>query len=273
MKIRITLILLSFIASLTAYSESVFADQYTYDSLGRVESVEYEDGSKAVFQYDKNGNIESVQSDGKKQSIEEGGSQDDSGDDNNDGKDHENTGKGGVGNLNAGDVKKTEGKPGESEGKLNSKDDPASNPATQEKQTDTIKASIKTGSYQLSEDGTATFVAVKSPKSKSVKIPDTIKYNGKKYKVTVIEKEAFRDHQNLKKVTIGKNITTIRSKAFYGCGKLKKVIIKSAKLKKIEKGAFSKISKDVVFSISKKKSKKYKKLLKKSGLKKMKIKS
>ncbi len=242
-----------------------FADQYTYDSLGRVESVQYDDGTKAVFRYDKNGNIESVETEGTLQINEEDSNQDDgrkgkqndsgnhsednSGNDSkeqtNTGKDSNgdvNTGKNGSGIINAGDEKKTEEK------------------------TDIVEVNTKTGRYRLTEKGTASFVAVRSSKSKTVKIPDTIKYKGKKYKVTVIEKEAFRNHKKLKKVTIGRNITTIRAKAFYGCKKLKKVVIKSTKLKKIEKGAFSKISKKAVFSIAKKKRKKYKTLLRKSGL-------
>ena len=131
MEKRIAIILLCFIASLTLMLTSVSADQYTYDSLGRVEAVEYDDGSKAVFQYDQNGNIESLETEaGKSSSV--GGNPGNGG------------GKDDTGNLNAGEAKKTEGEPGESAEKQNPKDDPASNPATKEKQSDSIKVSTKT---------------------------------------------------------------------------------------------------------------------------------
>nr|MCR5102950.1 leucine-rich repeat domain-containing protein [Eubacterium sp.] len=51
----------------------------------------------------------------------------------------------------------------------------------------------------------------------SVTIPATVKINGKSYKVTAIEANAFKGNKKLKTVTIGKNITTIGKGAFSGC--------------------------------------------------------
>lgn len=54
---------------------------------------------------------------------------------------------------------------------------------------------------------------------------------------------------------------------FAGCSKLKKITIKSTKLKKIGKNAFKGINKKAVIRIPKSKNKTYKKLLKKGGVK------
>ena len=62
-------------------------------------------------------------------------------------------------------------------------------------------------------------------------------------------------------------ITKIKKKAFYKKKNIKKVIIKSLKLKKIGKFAFAKISKKAVIKVPKKKFKKYKKLLKRAKFK------
>lgn len=56
----------------------------------------------------------------------------------------------------------------------------------------------------------------------------------------MIGKKAFNKCKKLKKVTIGKNVKTIKAKAFANSKKLKTVIIKGKKLKKVEKNAFNK---------------------------------
>ncbi len=70
------------------------------------------------------------------------------------------------------------------------------------------------------------------------------------------------------KVVIGKNISSIGKQAFYGCKKLKSIVIKTEKLtaKKVGGSAFKKISSKVKVSVPKKKKTEYKKLLKKKGL-------
>ena len=82
----------------------------------------------------------------------------------------------------------------------------------------------------------------------SVTIPKSVKYDGKKYKVTGIEKNAFAKASKLKKVTI--KSTTITSSG---------------------KNAFKKLNKAAKIKVPKKKLKAYKKLLKKAGVKKQKI--
>ena len=74
--------------------------------------------------------------------------------------------------------------------------------------------------------------------------------------------------KKLQKVTIGKYVKSIGDKAFYRCGKLKKLQIKSTVLKKVGKNALKGINKKAVIHVPKSKKKSYKKLLqkKKTGL-------
>ncbi|MDD5999275.1 MAG: leucine-rich repeat domain-containing protein, partial [Lachnospiraceae bacterium] len=119
-------------------------------------------------------------------------------------------------------------------------------------------------------------------------IPAYVKVDGVSYKVTRIEdgackgmtnlksvtignsitkigRQAFMNCKNLKKVQIGKNVTSIEKQAFYGNKKLKQVVIKSTKLKKIGKNAFSGISKTTKFKVPRGKGDSYKKMIQKSG--------
>ena len=98
--------------------------------------------------------------------------------------------------------------------------------------------------------------------------------NGKKAGKVILL--GFKKKSGAKKVVVAKKvkykgkiyiITKIKKKAFYKKKKVKKVIIKSLKLKKIGKFAFAKISKKAVIKVPKKKFKKYKKLLKRAKFK------
>lgn len=132
---------------------------------------------------------------------------------------------------------------------------------------------------------TVKVTGVNSNKTTNVKIPATVKYNGETYKVTEIEKNAFKNNkkiksviignnvtivgdkafygcEKLKKVVIGKKVTTIGKSAFYGCGKLQTIEIKSTKLKKVGSKAFKKIHKKAVIYTPKKMKEKYQKLFK-----------
>lgn len=68
-------------------------------------------------------------------------------------------------------------------------------------------------------------------------IPGSVTINGVKCRVTEINNKAFKNFENLKKVTIGQNVTKIGKQSFYGCGKLTTVII-GANVKTIEKQSF-----------------------------------
>lgn len=86
-----------------------------------------------------------------------------------------------------------------------------------------------TGSYKVStadmSNGTVTYMAPLDKKLSKVTIPDTVVIGGVTYKVTAIEKGAFKNNQYLKTITIGNNIKTIGDSAFYNCKKLNTVKI------------------------------------------------
>ncbi len=133
------------------------------------------------------------------------------------------------------------------------------------------KAGVK---YEVNEDGTVAVKATTKKNVKSVNVPATVKVDGKSYKVTEIAKGAFKNNKKLTQVVIGKNVTKIGANAFSGAKNLKKITIKSTKLKSVGKNAIKGINKKAVIKAPKAKVKAYKKLFSaKTGFKKtMKIK-
>lgn len=117
----------------------------------------------------------------------------------------------------------------------------------------------------ISENAASVVSIDNKNKIKSLVVQDTVKIDGKVIPVTTIEASALSGAKKLTKVTIGKNITEIKSKAFKSCKKLKTVIIKSQKLKKVAKNAF-KGCKKITIKVPKSKKKAYKKLFKKAKI-------
>ena len=138
---------------------------------------------------------------------------------------------------------------------------------------------------------TITKLSAKDKKAKKVTIPKTVTVDNVEYQVTSIAAKAFKNSKklqtvvipdtiteigagsfegckNLKSVTIGKNVTSIGKNAFKNCKNLKKITVKSAKLKKVGKGALTGINKNCVIKVPKKQLKSYKSLLKGKGQKK-----
>ncbi len=142
-------------------------------------------------------------------------------------------------------------------------------PAVNRKKTATQKG------IRYTVSGKNAVVSKMTKKTASVSIPARVKIGGKYYPVTQISANAFKNNKKLKKVTIGKNVKTIKKNAFYGCRSLKRVVFKGKKVTAVGKNAFKRIAKKAVIRVPKKVLKKYKKLLnKKVGVtKKMKIKS
>lgn len=283
------------------------AKKYKYDSLDRVEKVQYEDGGTVTYTYDANGNIKSVTTnEGKKDPSgrdEEsgqnntGGTGGKNGEENpdmggengqdspkdTDGKNGQNTANTGGGNQGAGTDGNTgntgmgelDGQPaGEATtgmgGQADAQTGEAGAGSASSKDYTGKMVSTKTAGYQITRDGKTKEAAfLKAGKGKTtMKIPDTITYKGNRYKVTQIGSGACKGNTKLKKITVGKYVTTIGAKAFYGCKSLKKVTITSKKLKKVGSKAFTNTHKKLVVKVPKSKLKSYQKLLKGKGMKK-----
>lgn len=96
--------------------------------------------------------------------------------------------------------------------------------------------------YTVTGSATVSVTGAGSRKIKSITIPATVRYKGKTYKVT-----------------------SIGSKAFYKCSKLKSITIKSKSMKSVGKNAFKGISKNVKVTVPKSKYNAYRKLFTKAG--------
>ena len=105
-------------------------------------------------------------------------------------------------------------------------------------------------------------------KMSSVKIPDTVKLKKRTYKVVGISNNAFKNNRKLSKITLGKNLSYIGEKAFYNCSRLKRVTIKSKKIKKttVKRNAFKGTKKTIKIIVPKKKKSSYKKILFEKGI-------
>lgn len=139
----------------------------------------------------------------------------------------------------------------------------AKNAAQPPKKGDIIPA--KDGSrYQVVDANakTAKLVAVKSKKATKLNVPATVKLNGETYKVTIVGKNVMSKNKKLTKVILGKNVTTIETKAFFGCTKLKTVQLKGKALKKVGKQAFKKTYAKMVVSSEEDEQERKAKLLK-----------
>lgn len=99
------------------------------------------------------------------------------------------------------------------------------------------KLKYKKNQYVVTAEGMVAFVKPGTKKITSLSIPAQIKSNGHTYTVSEIKSKAFNGCKKLKKITIGKNIRVIGTKAFYKCTALKKILIPS-KVEKIGKNAF-----------------------------------
>ena len=125
----------------------------------------------------------------------------------------------------------------------------------------------KEGTLDGKTKGKVTVVGLKKKSLKKVSIKSLLTVNGVKYKVTAIDKKAFKKGKKLKSIVIGKNVTKIAKGAFAGCKKLKSIKIKSKKIKKFVKGTFKGVKKTCVIKVPKAKKKVYAKKIKKTGFK------
>lgn len=109
-----------------------------------------------------------------------------------------------------------------------------------------VGKTVKRGNckYRITKQGTgsgeAAFVGVVK-KTAAVKIAASFKYQGITFQVTSVKAGALKGNKKITRLVVGKNVTSIGTKAFYGCRKLRKVEFKGKKVTKIGKGAFGKI--------------------------------
>ncbi len=102
-------------------------------------------------------------------------------------------------------------------------------------------------------------------KGKTVRIPPTVTKNGITYKVVSIKQSAFKGNKKITKAIIGKNVETIGTRAFYGCRKLKTILIRSRKLRSAGAKAIKNIHKKATIQCPKKQYKKYQKIFNKKA--------
>ena len=115
------------------------------------------------------------------------------------------------------------------------------------------------------EQGNGTDTAIKTFQAKNIKYTVT---STKEVKVTGTAKKSICSvtiPATVKYKRTTYKVTSIGSKAFYNCKKLKTVTIKSRKLKSVGKNAFKGIYKKAKVTVPKSKYKAYRKLLKKAG--------
>lgn len=82
-------------------------------------------------------------------------------------------------------------------------------------------------------------------------VPATVKIQGRTCTVVEVGAKAFKGNTKLKKVILGKNVTTIGKQAFSGCKNLSSVQLKGKALKKIGSQAFKKTSAKLTVSAKK----------------------
>ncbi len=122
-----------------------------------------------------------------------------------------------------------------------------------------------TGSYvyKVTGDDTAALVKCTKTKIKNVKVPSSVTIDGKVYKVTKIEKNAFKKCKKVETVMIGAYVTEIGNNAFSGKTKLIRVENQGFALDKFGKDAFKSANDDTFFLIKAPSYSKYKKIVKK----------
>lgn len=148
--------------------------------------------------------------------------------------------------------------------------------------------------YKVTKVGKEVELKMSKSTAKKVTINTVTGTDGVKYKVTSIGSKAMRNHKKMTSLTIGDNVKTIGANAFSGCTKLTtvnlgktsksnltaigksafsgckklgKVTIKSTKLSSVGKQAFKGTKSSLKVKVPSRQLAKYKKILKKSGLK------
>ncbi len=124
---------------------------------------------------------------------------------------------------------------------------------------------IKQLKYRITGKSTVSCIGTTTKTVKKVKIPKTVKWNGKTYRVTRIGEKAFANCRKLKEVILGSEIKVIEEKVFYRDEKIRTIKIKSKKIKKIGTKTFYGVSRKVKILVPKSRQKKYAKMINQSS--------
>lgn len=103
--------------------------------------------------------------------------------------------------------------------------------------------------------------------SKKLIIPASITQNGNTFNVSELDNKAFKGNKQLRRVTIGKNVTKIGKECFAGCSNLAVIEFKGTKITSIGKYAFKGINTKVKIKVPAKMSKDERTKLKKMLIK------
>ena len=146
---------------------------------------------------------------------------------------------------------------------------------------------IKNVRYKIKDDNNVVVTGSGKKNLKKLQIPGTVKISDRLYKVTSIQKKAFKGQKKLEMVSIGNYVTDVGNEAFAECPKLKKIqfgtglkrlgkkvlykdkklkkiIFKGKKLKKIGKKTFYGVPRRVDIRAVRSKVKYYAKLINRS---------
>lgn len=99
----------------------------------------------------------------------------------------------------------------------------------------------------------------------SVEIPDNVNIGSAHYKVVEIGSNAFKNQTGITKVSIGKNVKSIGSYAFYNCKKLTRIRILSSHLNSVGKNALKGIPRAARMEVPSAKADAYRKMFKRAG--------
>jgi carbohydrate binding family 6 len=116
--------------------------------------------------------------------------------------------------------------------------------------------------YRITKSKTVSVTKLLKKNQTTVKIPEKVTYKGVKYNVSSIDKKVFFNNKKIRKVVIGRNITTIGAGNFLNCTNLKSITFKGTRAPKIGTRSFLKVNKKCKITISKKMKGKQLKLLK-----------
>lgn len=106
--------------------------------------------------------------------------------------------------------------------------------------------------YRITKSKTVSVTKLLKKNQTTVKIPEKVTYKGVKYNVSSIDKKVFFNNKKIRKVVIGKNITTIGAGNFLNCTNLKSITFKGTRAPKIGTRSFLKVNKKCKITISKK---------------------